>query len=217
MSCPLDDPEPLVELMNGEGLERDPNYARTVEPPIKECHLMDIGFRNMAGCPLNVYWQQPNTCGEEFKFHLGTDGYANDFHWDWQSPTKFESTKIGHTFVFRNPIDNSLVDLITLLPTQIVDCPDLKQKVALPVPIDGDVTADIGRRMPFGHADDIDNNSNNTTTIAPPNATNNTTLAAAGAAAAMRRGPGDRPRPRHPAFDSSFWSGASSSGGSSSF
>ena len=160
---------------------------------------MDLGFRNMAGCPLNVYYQQPDTCQESFKFHLGTNGYASDFHWDWESPTKFESTKIGHTFVFRSPVDNSLVDMFTLLPTQIVDCPNMKQTVALPVPMNGDISINIGKTLP-----DSDT-TNNTTAL---NATNNTTADATEEAGA-RRGNSNNQF----SFDSAFF--GSAAGGAS--
>jgi hypothetical protein len=61
---------------------------------------------------------------EEFKLHLGLDGAARDFHWDWQSNTKFEASAIGHTFAFRLASDPAvLVDTVTLQPTRVVDCP----------------------------------------------------------------------------------------------
>jgi hypothetical protein len=46
--------------------------------------------------------------------------------------TKFEGSYIGHTFVARLASDPKVViDTYTLQPTRIVDCPNLKQKVAV--------------------------------------------------------------------------------------
>jgi hypothetical protein len=45
--------------------------------------------------------------------------------------TKFEGSYIGHTFVARLASDPKvIIDTYTLQPTRIVDCPNLKQKVA---------------------------------------------------------------------------------------
>ena len=49
----------------------------------EKCNIVDIGFRNQVGCPLSVYWDNNNlvddnvpdeglTCGEMYKFHMGT-------------------------------------------------------------------------------------------------------------------------------------------------
>lgn len=122
--CSLDDPEPI---------KNNTSFARTKTHPLRRCNQMDVGFRNVAGCPLHAYWigkgQNMTDCKENFKFHLGVDPSAEDFMWSWGSPTKFEGTFAGHTFSFRlagNP--SVLVDTVTLAPTQIVDCPDLQQK-----------------------------------------------------------------------------------------
>ena len=88
------------------------------------------------GCPLHVYWAnnlkdvpaEGFSCGEKFKFHLGTKPATQDFMHDWESSTKFEGSFIGHTFVARlasNP--DVVIDSFTLQPTRVVDCPNLKQ------------------------------------------------------------------------------------------
>ena len=126
---------PDVEPVNPQTAQRQPEFARTPLPPVRRCNTMDIGFRNQAGCPLHVYWAgnvAPEdvpasgfTCGEKFKFHLGTKPATQDFMHDWESSTKFEGSFIGHTFVARLASDPSLVvDSYTLLPTKVMDCPD---------------------------------------------------------------------------------------------
>ena len=68
-------------------------------------------------------------CKEMFKFHLGLEDNTSDYMHDWESRTKFEASFMGHTFVARlasNP--NIVVDSYTLQPTEIHDCPGLKQK-----------------------------------------------------------------------------------------
>lgn len=46
--------------------------------------------------------------------------------------TKFEGSYVGHTFVARLASDPKvIIDTYTLQPTRIVDCPNLKQKVAI--------------------------------------------------------------------------------------
>jgi len=187
LTCPTDDPEPLVTDAETGMQIRDPAFARTKERPLKDCHLMDLGFRNMAGCPLNVYWQVPDTCEEVFKFHLGTNGYSNDFHWDWESPTKFESTKVGHTFVFRSPSQpDQLVDSITLLPTQIVDCPDLKQKVAMSIMHAAEIVIPVGQTLSDAANDDA-HTAVQEAAAAAAAVTNSTGDAAAAATSAARR------------------------------
>jgi len=126
LECPLDDPEPI----------KNPNFKRT--PPVinRPCHTLDIGFRNLAGCPLHGYYVRTDedVCEENFKFHLGVNPLTDDFMWSWQSPTKFESSYVGHSFAFRLASNPSiLVDTITLQPTKIVDCPKPKTKVGISV------------------------------------------------------------------------------------
>jgi hypothetical protein len=81
---------------------------------------------NMTGIP-RVDGQDcaftPKSCHEQFKFHLGTNPYSNNFHWDWDSQTKFEGTYVGHNFVFRlQAKDEIVVDSVTVLPTYVEDC-----------------------------------------------------------------------------------------------
>ena len=72
------------------------------------------------------------SCGEKFKFHLGTKPATQDFMFDWESSTKFEGSFIGHTFVARLASDPQVViDSYTLEATKVTDCPNLKQKVAV--------------------------------------------------------------------------------------
>jgi hypothetical protein len=138
--CPSTDPEPIV---NGT---RVPEFARTPSAVNRMCNTIDLGFRNMANCPLHGYYissspmaQSPmldesgaskSTYTESFKFHLGMNHQKPaDFMWGWDSATKFEGTLVGHSFAFRlaaNP--NMLVQTYTLQPTRIPDCPHLKNK-----------------------------------------------------------------------------------------
>jgi hypothetical protein len=117
-----------------------PNYKRSPAPSTGErCNIVYQGFRNLQSCPLNVYYtgmqpaaHGPMECNEEFKFHLGAED-GNDAR-KWQDNTKFESTFVGHTFVARvasNP--DIVVDTFTLQPTEIHDCPGLKQEPILAV------------------------------------------------------------------------------------
>ena len=57
LSCdPNDpDPEPLVEVSPGQ-VDRDPNYAREAPRAMRPCNVLDVGFRNEVGCPLNAYY-----------------------------------------------------------------------------------------------------------------------------------------------------------------
>ena len=139
-SCQVSNPD--VEPVNPETADRKPEFKRTPTHKQRPCNTIDIGFRNQAQCPLHVYWanrlgedgdvpEQGFNCGEKFKFHLGTKPATQDFMFDWESQTKFEGTYIGHTFVARlasNP--DIVVDSYTLEPTRIIDCPNMKQKVA---------------------------------------------------------------------------------------
>ena len=154
LQCPLDDPEPLKDKA-----QRDPNFKRTPPRVNRRCNTMDVGFRNMANCPLNAYYihkdSNQTTCREEFKFHLGMNPLPGDFMWQWDSRTKFEQTFVGHSFAFRSAADPSiLVDTVTLQPTRVTDCPLLKQQaqvnkvtsvgemeqVFLPLSVDGEVS-----------------------------------------------------------------------------
>jgi len=172
LTCSKDDPEPVVVQEEPvHATLRDPNFARTPEPPtLKQCNAMDIGFRNMAGCPLDVYWQAPDTCQERFKFHLGTNAYAPDFTWDWESPTKFENTKMGHTFVFKSPSrPDRIVDQVTLAPTRIVDCPDLKQTVAAAVGSKDAVVLRTGEILPTNEGEGGEEQEEGDTGTTPAN------------------------------------------------
>jgi hypothetical protein len=95
------DVEPVVVV--GDHVERAPEFKRTLRPPLRPCNIQDIGFRNLVGCPLNVYYSgrhnmtgiprkdgeecsfTPKSCHEQFKFHLGKNPYSTDFHWAWDS------------------------------------------------------------------------------------------------------------------------------------
>lgn len=136
LHCDLSKPD--VEPVDPDTADRVEEFART---PTRRatCNIIDIGFRNEAGCPLHLYWAGGNddtpdsgfNCGEKFKMHLGTKPATQDFMHDWESTTKFEGTFIGHTFVARLASDPSVVvDHHTIQTTKIVDCPNLKQKVS---------------------------------------------------------------------------------------
>lgn len=74
----------------------------------------------------------PKSCHEVFKFHLGLQEKTNNFMFDWNSKTKYEGTFVGHNFVFRLAKDERIVvDSIALQPTKIIDCPGLKNQVAV--------------------------------------------------------------------------------------
>jgi hypothetical protein len=122
LSCSGMDVEPIVNQTTA------PGYRRTPPAINRRCHTMDIGFRNVANCPLHGYYVDSDdsgtACTEEFKLHLGVDSVTHDFVNDWTSNTKFEGTFIGHTFHFRlaaNP--TVLVETVTLAPVIVADCP----------------------------------------------------------------------------------------------
>ncbi|CAB9520217.1 expressed unknown protein [Seminavis robusta] len=96
----------------------------------QECNTVEVVFRNRSPCPVNAYWVNPhNQCEEVFKFHLGMEASVDNFMWDWKSPTKGESTFMGHQYVFRcSANNNQVVDSVYLQPTRIVDCPRDKQQ-----------------------------------------------------------------------------------------
>lgn len=158
LECPLEDVEPIVNET------RAPAYARTEPQSFRPCNTMDIGFRNVAQCPLNVYYVhgEGDSCSESFKFHLGRDSEVDDFMWDWKSQTKYEGTFIGHSFHFRLASNPSiLVDTHTLQPTIVTDCPS--SGVALPVSSQGElVNIDVGAAnllRPNSTLDDFDFNA----------------------------------------------------------
>jgi len=137
VGCDLSQPD--VEPVDPETAVTVSDFARKPTPDKRPCNTIDVGFRNQAGCPLHVYWAAgmddvPDngfSCGEKFRFHLGTKPATQDFFQDWESSTKFEGSYIGHTFVARlasNP--NIVVDSYTVETTKVVDCPKRKQTVA---------------------------------------------------------------------------------------
>jgi hypothetical protein len=140
-------------------------FQRTKTPPVRPCNTIDIGFRNQVGCPIHVYWanqlsdipEQGFSCGEKFKFHLGTKPAPQDFFRDWNSMTKFEGSFIGHTFVARLASDPSvIIDTYTLQPTRIIDCPNLKQQVSVAAKDDKEAEAVVeaqGTVTPLGEPD----------------------------------------------------------------
>ena len=141
---------PDVEPVNPSTAERKPEFGRTPHPKAsRPCNTVDISFRNQVGCPLHVYWanrldEVPTegfSCGEKFKFHLGTKPAPQDFMLDWDSATKFEGSYVGHTFVARLASDPSVViDSYTVEPTKIIDCPNLrKQQIASSVDEEAEV------------------------------------------------------------------------------
>lgn len=93
----------------------------------------------------------PKSCHEVFKFHLGLNEHPMDFMWDWDSTTKYESTYTGHNFVFRYAKDERIVvDSVALLPTKVIDCPNLKKQINAVTVGDGEAIIDpIGRREDF--------------------------------------------------------------------
>merc|ERR1712176_696651 len=57
--CGREDPEPVVEEItetNEKEIVREEAFAREAPQILRPCNTMDIGFRNMAGCPLNGYY-----------------------------------------------------------------------------------------------------------------------------------------------------------------
>ena len=155
--CPVQDVEPLRNDTIA------PEFARTAPPPLRPCHTMDVGFRNVASCPLHAYYVhgEGDSCQERFKFHLGVQQTElDDYMWQWQSATKYEGTFVGHTFHFRlasNP--TILVDTVTLRPVIVTDCPT--DQVAVPVHSRSGGTA-IPNSLPQRNGNH-NNNSANTT------------------------------------------------------
>jgi hypothetical protein len=118
-------------------IKTSPKFERTPDHRAERCHIVYQGFRNLLpNCPLHIHYvgmqeatDGPMECKETFKFHLGLKDDTRDYMYDWHSRTKFEATFVGHTFSARlasNP--DVVVDSFTLQPTEIHDCPGLKQK-----------------------------------------------------------------------------------------
>jgi hypothetical protein len=100
---------------------------------------------------------------------------------DWNSKTKYEGTYIGHNFVFRYAKDERIVvDSVALHPTQVIDCPGLKNQVnAISHSVGEAIIVPIGRREDFLLAHMVKNlNVNGTGVAASMNATEWTTLQA---------------------------------------
>lgn len=144
---------PDVEPVNPRTAERVPEFRRSPTPEVsRPCNTVDISFRNQVGCPLHVYWanrldEVPTegfSCGEMFKFHLGTKPAPQDFVLDWDSATKFEGSYVGHTFVARLASDPSIViDSYTVQPTRIIDCPHLNKKQQVASSVDEQAAAEV--------------------------------------------------------------------------
>ncbi|KAL7556175.1 hypothetical protein ACA910_000954 [Epithemia clementina (nom. ined.)] len=135
LACPVDDPQPMITTATEEP-RPDPKFVRADPMTNRRCNTIDIGFRNMANCPLHGYYlgkdSNSTTCQEKFKFHLGLNNYPGDFFLQWDSRTKFEMSFVGHTFTFRSAANPSiLVDTVTLQPTRVGDCPELKKETQL--------------------------------------------------------------------------------------
>jgi len=147
LDCPLADAEPIVGSMLAPAFQRTPpTYNR-------KCNHIDVGFRNQANCPLNGYYiphEQPakESCVKNFQFHLGTAIDAPDFHWDWQSNTKFEGTAVGHSFAFYSAAHpEMLVDTVTIEPTRIIDCPrEQEQEVQVQVGVKNSIVVPVRSR-----------------------------------------------------------------------
>ncbi|CAB9528665.1 expressed unknown protein [Seminavis robusta] len=147
------DEEPVV-VQQDAGAVRDPDFARKAPPASQPCNIVDVGFRNHVGCPVNGYYtghfltrglveprgnvtkwkeslaRKPKSCHEVFQFHLGLEEHPNDFQWDWASTSKYESAYIGNNFVFRLAKDERIVvDSYSVTTTKVVDCPTLKKQV----------------------------------------------------------------------------------------
>ena len=85
VKCDLNIPD--IEPVNPETAERTIPFMQDPKPEWRPCNSIDLAFRNQAGCPLHAYWaksltevpQEGFSCGEEFKFHLGTLPATQDF------------------------------------------------------------------------------------------------------------------------------------------
>jgi hypothetical protein len=153
------DTEPMQGNVTAPAFQRT-EVAATSLP----CHAMNIGFRNVAKCPLHGYFVsgEGDQCQEKFKFHLGTGNRTADFMKDWASRTKYEDTYIGHTFHFRSAAQPALglIDTVTLAPIRVLDCPT--STVAVPISIAGEALpiaiprAQSNRGGNTSHADNHD-------------------------------------------------------------
>lgn len=83
---PCDASLPDVEPYNPDTGARPVEFQRRKTHPVRPCNTIDVGFRNQVGCPLHVYWANqlsdvPDagfSCGEKFRFHLGTKPAPQD-------------------------------------------------------------------------------------------------------------------------------------------
>ena len=146
----------------------DPKFDRTPEHRAERCNIIYQGYRNLLpNCPLHVYFvagsNAQGECEEDFKFHLGLEDTTKDYMNVWDDRTKFEATYMGHTFVARLASDPSvLVDSFTLQPTEIHDCPNLKQKPIVTQKIiePKGVQASMGTQFNITNIEDIMNATN---------------------------------------------------------
>jgi hypothetical protein len=168
LNCNPNDPDPEPKVVVDQVEIRDPDFAREAPRVMRPCNVLDIGFRNEVGCPLNAYYTgmyemkgvakprgpvpskvnttvtapsgyTPKSCHEVFKFHLGLQEKSNNFMFDWNSKTKYEGTYVGHNFVFRYAKDERIVvDSIAVHPTRIIDCPGLKNQINVASVSDGE-------------------------------------------------------------------------------
>jgi hypothetical protein len=121
LACPPDDPEPPIIKLETE-------FARPPHKVLYDCNLHQVAFRNVASCPLHVYWLVPDACHQEFRFHLGISSSAEDFRVDWASRHKLESTLMGHTLVVASAFSAQEIERITMEPTRIGDCPTTNEE-----------------------------------------------------------------------------------------
>lgn len=179
------DTEPLVEVtptppklvekklkpLPPKIVKTDPKFERTPEHRGESCNTIYQGFRNtLPNCPLHVYYvgEQRGVdgsfqCKEEFKFHLGLEDVTKDYMNHWDDRTKFETTYMGHTFVARLSSNPSvLVDTFRVKPTEIPDCPNLKQKpVVMQKIIEGKgIQGMVGNIMNITNIEDVLNITN---------------------------------------------------------
>jgi hypothetical protein len=130
------DNEPLVNKDDGD-LDTGPDFSRTATHKVRKCNTMDLGFRNLVNCPVDVYWAanlkeiptEGKTCKEKFRFHLGKLDQTQNFFKDWKSSTKWEGSFVSHTFLARlSNHKDTVVDSYTVQPTRVVDCPSSKKQ-----------------------------------------------------------------------------------------
>lgn len=194
-----DDPEPKITIKTKDQSEQeeeeeeqiDPNYQRhDLSQSLRLCNVIDIGFRNTVGCPINGYyighhtltgfvkprgnvtnWKEfPKTCYERFEMHLGNLDATQDFYNDWRSPTKYESAYIGQQFLFRLASNEEIVlDSYTVSPTKIIDCPSRKKQQQVVAARSNNIATEIEihTTSKWNQYSDVENN-NNTITYPPP-------------------------------------------------